>query len=184
MSVYKLVNPHIEGNMSTEFSANSAASAGKKAWASISEHLMNNVPKFAFTLQNGSDLYHFMVKEKLNQTGGKTSIDFDVSLLENKLTKNGEKLFKQTLKKTQQKIQSGGKKKRYDDDDDDDDDDDYSYLKLLNKLNSPINYWYYNPWLYTPYVNSVYMPTFVAPLSPYVEIEIKKTPVSALFMNV
>lgn len=59
--------------------------------------------------------------------------------------------------------QSGGSKSsKYTDDDDDDSSD---YYRRRNRYD-PINYWYYAPYLYD--VDSMYMPTFISPLTfPY-----------------
>src|SRR3990172_8221718 len=118
MSNYKLINPYIEGTMITSFSGASHLDAACCAWNALSKYITNNVPKFAFTLENINDgrLYHFLVKESLS---GNRSADFKISEINLKLKQDAISQFKNRLS------MRGGKKhkKKHDDDDDDDDDD-------------------------------------------------------------
>lgn len=183
MPSYRLVNPYIEGKFNKIFSGDTHYEAASKAWNSLASHITNNMPKFAFTLEstsNKNDLYHFMVKEKFNKSSS-TLVDYDVEQLDNKLSKEGIKEFHSQLKK----IQKGGKKRHKHNDDDDDSSSDSSdyvvYARKFRNTSVPIYYWWYNPYLYSTYSGNMFIPTFVAPLTPYVELSISPYS-SALFV--
>jgi hypothetical protein len=173
--MYKLINPSIEGEFNNSFSGKSHLDAALGTWNSISKYITNNVPQFAFTLENkkNGQLHHFLVKESL--VGGK-SAKFDISELDIKLKKNEESEFKKRIHKFKTSEMRGGKKKRHTDDDDDDSSsssstsDIFSALKLYKSRNPvyPITYWWYDPIIYG--LDSVYIPTFVAPITPYIEV--------------
>lgn len=172
---YKLINPAIEGELKTTYKAKSDLDAANKAWTAVSKYISNNVPKFAFTLENTKDgsLSHFIVKEKLD---GKNA-SFNISKLKVDADAKKEQDFKNRIAS-----QSGGKKhKKYGDDDGEDDSSSSSSsssdIKLISPFspfgmnywnNSPISYWYYDPYFYN--LDSLFIPTFVYPLTPYVEI--------------
>lgn len=171
---YKLINPSIEGQLKTTFTAKSELDAANKAWTSVSKYISNNVPKFAFTLENTKDgsLSHFVVKEKL--AGKKAS--FSISKLKLDTDARKDQDFKNRIAK-----QSGGKKHRKHDGEKDDDSSSSSSsssdVKLISPLspfgfnnwyNTPISYWFYDPYYYN--LDSLFIPTFVYPLTPYVEI--------------
>jgi hypothetical protein len=179
---YKLINPYIEGSLKTTVSGKTQLEAAKSAWNKLSKNFTNNIPKFAFTLKNVSDgkLCHFLVKEKTsNDTVNYTITELDIS--------SSDKGVKDLKNKIKNLKQSGGKAKRrrkrskHDDDDDDsssdsDTDDLYNKIKYNNLLNKmyPITYWWYDPIAYARYIDTFYAPNFVAPLSPYVEIQVAK----------
>jgi len=168
MKEFQIINPHIEGDFDPTISAKTIDEAGGKAWKKISKLIVNNVPRFAFSIKNMKQetLYHFKVEETIS--GGKVKLV--IEKMDLKLTKTQKKSL----------IQKGGKnkynKKLNEKDDDDDDDDDDSdklfekirYQKYLHQ-SVPISYFWYNPVIYK--FNSLFIPTFLAPLSPYVEIE-------------
>lgn len=177
MSNYKLINPYIEGNMNSSFSANSGMDAAEKTWSTLSKHITNIVPQFAFTLENTSDgsFSHFLVKEKI---GDKNSVNYNISELD-KIAASGVKNFKKKLDNfVSSRNLSGGKKhKRHHRDEDDSSSTDSSSssdifrrMKLHQMLNAPqpITYWWYDPLIYK--LDSVFIPTFVAPINPYVEV--------------
>jgi hypothetical protein len=194
MPNFKLVNPLIVGDLKTEVNSNSADNAAKTVWESISQYVDNNVPKFAFTLQdtNSNKLHHFMVKERL--VGKK--VDFSISPL--KLNLNGvqeSKLLSEINLINAKLNQTGGEKhkKRFEEDksssttsatDDinisDSSDDDietesiYEKVKNFKKKNTPISYWWYSPYYYKleGQVESIYIPSFNLPVMPYVEVSI------------
>ena len=67
------------------------------------------------------------------------------------------------------KIQDGGRKKKYEDDDSSSSSSSSEYkIKHKTIISQPITSWYYDPYLYR--INKYYVPTFVAPLAPYIEI--------------
>ncbi|ARF09449.1 hypothetical protein Indivirus_1_72 [Indivirus ILV1] len=179
---YKLINPSIEGQLKTTFKAKSSLDAANKAWTSVSKYISNNVPKFAFTLENTKDgsLSHFIVKEKLD---GKNA-SFNISKLKVDSDSKKEEEFKNRIAK-----QAGGKKHRkhslhasHDSHKEHDDSSSSSSssssdVKLISPFspfghnywnNTPISYWYYDPYFYN--LDSLFIPTFVYPLTPYVEI--------------
>lgn len=175
MSKYKLINPSIRGNLTNSFTGKNPSEAASNAWNTISEHMTNNVPKFAFTLENNEDgkLYHFLVKESMD--GGEYA-DYKIKELDLKLKQNDIKKFKE---KSQNFIDSeikGGKHKKKKHKhkilDDSSSSDFLSHYKLHKLLNypqqQPFVYWWYDPLIYN--LESVYIPTFVAPITPYIEV--------------
>lgn len=174
MSNYKLINPYIEGTLVTTFTAPSQLDAACSAWEAISKYVTNTVPKFPFTLKNVNDgtLSHFIVKESLR--GGK-SADYKIKQLDLTLSKDITKQFEKRL------AMKGGKKHKKDRKEGDEDDnssssssssssEEFSAIKLHKMYTKaqPITYWWYDPIVYE--IESVYIPTFVAPLLPYIEV--------------
>lgn len=176
MSNYKLLNPYIEGKMTTSFAGNSPKVAAKKIWNAISKYITNNVPQFPFTMENTDTgkLHHFLVKESL--IGGNQA-KFNISELTLNMKPTEESEFKKRVDTFKNSKMRGGKKHRKHEDDDDDSSSSssstteiFSALKLYNKHNTiyPITYWWYDPLIYK--LDSVYIPTFVAPIVPYIEV--------------
>tara|TARA_B100000424_G_C22940060_1_gene500267 strand:- start:942 stop:1520 length:579 start_codon:yes stop_codon:yes gene_type:complete len=183
MPEYTLVNPIIQGTMKTQFSGKNSLEAANKAYAKLSENFNNNIPKFYFTLQEmkteksvlgggkASDYTHFMVSEskKANQ------VNFRIT--EHKVKDNEKqfKKFKESVKKISKQNQEGGKKskkdkEKYDDFDDDDDDYEFPKYKSSYSYSYPISSWWYDPYVYRLKSSYYYLPTYVAPLSPYVSV--------------
>ena len=173
MPNYKCINPVIGGEVKTSFKANSDLDAANKLWSELSKYISNTVPKFAFTLEKqGGALCHFSVKE--TKKGDKAS--FSISKLNLELDSRKEKEFKKRL--VQGNKQAGGKKhKKRDDDDSSSSSSDngiispWSPVGLYSPYNTsllPINYWWYDPYVYA--LDSLFIPTFVYPLTPYVEV--------------
>ena len=76
-------------------------------------------------------------------------------------------------KKLAEKAQLGGHKKHsYDEDDDIFEDDDsemyFPKMKRSTILSDPISFWWYDPYVFR--IKKYYVPTYVAPLAPYVTI--------------
>ena len=75
---YRLINPHIEGDMKTKVKAKNSVEAAKIIYTNLSEHFNNNLPKFNFTIQKGSSgkgkYYSFQTKEARNGEDVKFSI--------------------------------------------------------------------------------------------------------------
>ncbi len=184
MPEYTLVNPIIQGTLKTQFSGKNSLEAANKAYAKLSENFNNNIPKFYFTLQEmkteksvlgggkASDYTHFMVSEskKANQ------VNFRIT--EHKVKDNEKqfKKFKESVKKINKQNQEGGKKDKKDKDkekyDEFDDDDDYDFPKYKSSYSYsyPISSWWYDPYVYRLKSSYYYLPTYVAPLSPYVSV--------------
>ena len=176
MSNYKLINPYIEGNIVNTFSGKSQLDAASQTWNTISKYITNNVPQFAFTMENINDgqIHHFLVKESL--VGG-NSAKYDIKELTLKMKQSEESAFKNRIDTFKNSKMRGGKKKHDKKDDDDDSSSSssssseiFSALKLYNRKNKsyPISYWWYDPLVYR--LDSVYIPTFVAPIVPYIEV--------------
>jgi hypothetical protein len=174
MTKFKLVNPHIEGSLKTTFTADSNINAAQNAWKTLSEHILNNVPKFAFTLENTSDgcLCHFLVQEKMNKKKAKYTIT-ELNLQNND---NIEKAFKKNFENfKKKKIMAGGKHKDKKDDDDSsssssDSDSPSIYDKIFYKnvlrKSYPINFVWYDPLFYK--LDYIVTPTWVIPGTTYV----------------
>lgn len=194
MPEFTLVNPIIKGNFQTKYSDDNVENAANKMWSNLSEHIIGNVPRFAFTLANMEDgtLHSFLVKEKLKNKHGK-GLNCTIKKIETNLNKNQQSSFLSQFESLSNKInnigQSGGedddkedkkdkkKSKRYDDDSDSDSDKDvlelygnFGYFRT-KYMNQPISYWWYTPLLYQlDGYTSVYIPTFQTPIVPYIEI--------------
>jgi len=195
MTNYQLVNPYIEGKFNTVFSGNTPQDAAIKAWDSVSQYITNNVPKFAFTMErlNDKKLYHYVVKENVKKNT--RLVDYSISELNLSLTDTQIQTFrKQSDKMRHGKSankdandddnQEGGhfcrRHKRmncrltHDDDDSssDSDSDIYEQVKALKyrQMPQPVVYWWYTPGLYN--FESLYIPTFVVPLTPYIELDL------------
>tara|TARA_X000000950_G_C13712890_1_gene576952 strand:- start:336 stop:893 length:558 start_codon:yes stop_codon:yes gene_type:complete len=180
MPDYYLVNPVIGGSLKTKFSGKNNLDAANEAYISLSKYFNNNIPEFYFTLQEITsdktqigggkitDYKNFLVKE----TKKKNEVSY--RLVEYKVNnKNELKKFRAELKKLNNKFQLGGHK--YDDLDDDilEDDSDSSEIyfpkvKRSTILSNPISFWFYDPYVFR--IKKYYMPTYVAPLAPYISI--------------
>lgn len=181
---FKLVNPTIIGTLNTNINATDAAEAANVAWNTISQHITGSVPQFTFTIEDSDNkLYSYQVSESAT---GKYA-DYTISPVEMKMSKEQEKKFRNELarldkiSKQFKNKQMGGRKKRYldnnnddsSDSSDDSDNDIYSKFKLFNAINKPkpIVYYWYTPLIYPTY-EYYYPVNFVAPLIPYVEINL------------
>ena len=182
MPDYYLVNPVIVGSLNTKFSGKNNLDAANKAYSALSENFNNNIPEFYFTLQEVSsnktqigggkvsDYKHFLVKE----TKKKNEVSY--RLVEYNVKNNSKELkkFRTEIKKLDKKYQFGGKIK-----DDDfsssssDYDSDYYFPKLRRStiISNPISYWYYDPYVFR--IKRYFLPTYVAPLSPYVTVPLQ-----------
>jgi hypothetical protein len=184
---YRLVNPHIEGELKTTLKSANSMNAAKTFYKNLSEHFNNNIPSFYFTIQKGTSgngkYYHFVVKESKN----KNEVDFKVEpyvISDNNLTEG----FKKRLDTFKSKFEQAGgksnksrkhkksKKSRKDSSDSSDSDSDLSssddfYKKAQSYkplVNPPLYYWWYDPSLYG--LDSVFIPTFYSYLTPYIEL--------------
>jgi len=175
MTKYELINPYIEGQFDRTFNGKTHIDAAQDAWESISEHITNNIPRFAFTLKKVSDgsLHHFQVTEKVNDD----NVNYNVTKLNIKTSKKQQKQFDAYFDKFKNsKVMTGGqrKRRRYKDDDDDDDDDEFDDDDLYDELDfyrainvqPPIYYWWYYPSWY--HYDHFFVPTFTG--TPYIDI--------------
>ncbi len=169
MVKYNLVNPHVEGKFDCACNGKTPSDAAANLWERLSEHLNNNIPQFGFTIQkaSGGSLHHFSVSEK--KSGETVTAKIDPV----KVTKKAEKEFLKDLDKF--KTMAGGAKDEFDDEDDEFDDAErqigtYDWIAWqMNMLdrNQPFAFWRYYPFYPFP---SVYVPTFIFPMAPYVEV--------------
>lgn len=196
MTNYQLVNPYIDGKFNTVFSGNTPQDAAIKAWDSVSQYITNNVPKFAFTIErlNDKKLYHYVVKENVKKNT--RLVDYAISELNLNLTDTQI----QNFRKQSEKMRHGKNNNENDDADDqegghyckrhkrhncrhavgDEDDDSssssdsdiYRQVQAMKyrQMPQPVVYWWYTPGLYN--FESLYIPTFVVPLTPYIELDL------------
>lgn len=165
MPQYKLINPVMKGNMNTTVKEQNGLTAANKIWQEMSQYFSNNVPKFAFSLQNSKGgVSHYMVKESLKSDD---NASYEIAELSLNLSKSNVNLFKERCGQAQNKS-VGGKHKNKDDDSDSDDDIMDIIAKRSSSLVTPIYYVWYDPYIYN--FDSIYLPSFVHPWYPYVEI--------------
>jgi hypothetical protein len=191
---YKLVNPYIKGEFESKIKSKNSIEAAKKFYNSLSEHFNNNVPSFYFTIQKGGKgkgkFYHFVV----NESRKGDEVDFSIKPYE---MQNGEKAVetlvqnfesfkgrfnggakrrsskrrsskRRSSKRRSSKRSSRSSSRRNSRNEDDSDDFYRQAAKYVPVTTSPISYLYYDPIVYQ--VDSVFIPTFYAYLSPYVEL--------------
>ncbi len=180
---YKLVNPYIKGEFETMIDGKNSVEAAKVFYKNLSEHFNNNVPKFYFTIQKGGSgkgkFYHFEVTEKKN----KENVDYSIKPFEIQGEEEAMKQYLENFNQFKGRYKGGAKKrgsdrrgsrrssrKYRDEDDSESDSDDYyreakSYVPVSSQ---PIYYMYYDPLLYK--LDSIYVPTFYAYVTPYVEL--------------
>jgi hypothetical protein len=174
MKDYEVINPTIGGSLKTIYSAESVNDAAKEFWSTVGSNFMNTVPSFTFTMQekhNPSKINSFKVKETVVNGEAK----FNIDKVDHNSSKLKEFLTERNKIVSQMTVQSGGKKtkKRYNDDDDDsssssdDDLDEYFSKMKIRNWKKPIVYWWHSPSIY--YESNYFTPTFVSPLSPYVQ---------------
>ena len=177
MGKYQLVNPVIVGTFNNVYSAKNSDDAAKQFWETLTsdnKYVTGNIPKFLFTLkdENSEKLYHYMVKETLegrqaNYTITHIDVDIKDDLQKKFMDKSNE------IRNNADKLMDGGRRRRrYDDDDDSDSSDEdlddlFKYIRS-KKAVRPISYWWYTPSIYN--IDTVFTPSFIAPLSPYVQL--------------
>ena len=160
MPNYKLINPSLQGDIKTTFDADKSTDAAVKVWENLSKYITNNVPTFAFTIedQNGGELHHFKVTE--NKKGDNA---------EYKIKEINVKLKAKDVEKFKQRAQKGGghhhKKDKDDDSSSSSSSDALDTLKLYKHFRSPtpIWYWWYDPYVYNlnTVINKTYVPLIV-----------------------
>jgi hypothetical protein len=177
MPEFKLINPIIAGTFPDTYTSDTSENAASEFWNQLTggKYITGELPKFYFTLKNtkNNSLSHFKVEEK--RKGSDAS--FTISSLSGSgigPSNTDEKNFLVKANEIINSLQSqdGGKRKRkYDDSSSssssDDDDDLLRYIRRRQVVR-PLAYWWYAPYLYKTDV--LYTPTFVAPISPYVQL--------------
>lgn len=171
---FKLVNPHIDGNL-IESSEKRTSDAANEIWSHLSSNIKNYTPKFLFTIQKGGSakLYHYKVNEKLENN--------KVSYIIENYTKNKATIDKLLLNELANLKQKGGKhKKKYDIKDKSDSSDSSSsssssssdeYIKFKNRQSYADNVLLtYYPSIYG--IRNILLPTFSTSFVPYVRINL------------
>jgi hypothetical protein len=173
-NTYKLINPHIEGDLVTKIKAKNSVEAAKTLYTNLSEHFNNNLPSFNFTIQKGSSgkgkYYSFQTTEIKKGDDIKFSIK-PITVTNQKKTyasmMDGINKFKKTID------MKGGELTKEDLDEILDDSDDYykraaSYVPVLNH---PINFLFYDPLIYK--LKNLFIPTFYNYITPFISIKLK-----------
>lgn len=160
-SMYRLINPYIEGSASQIVKSKNAFSAGKKLYDNLSSYTSNSMDKFHMTIQNleTGKLNHFEISEN-KPDDNSNDIEFKIKMLNDSLPKDTEKEL--VKKVTEMDKQTGG----YSDSDSDSSAYDYNCNNLINKFT-----YFYLP--YTKFVGlsrndypNLFMPVFVYPIAP------------------
>ena len=186
MPTYQLVNPLLGGNISSSFNATNPLNAAQSAWVQLSNYLTNDVPHFAFSLQDdNNNLHHYEVKESVD---AKKVASYSINNIHVKLSPKQVAGFQKLTSNMLNKINSakggsvkGGKRhKKHDDSSsssssssssNDALDDAIKRMKYKAMMqNQPLYYFWYNPLVYDTV--DLYMPTFTVPISPYVHINL------------
>lgn len=171
--MYQLVNPYIEGQLETTFDGSTPLKAATKCWSKLSSMFTNCVPYFAFTLQEGGKLHHFVVNEKVDKNN---KVSFKLKEYNNV----DEGKVNKFLSKVKQLQEGGKRRKKHSDDDSSSSDSDSHELNKLkyNHIKQRANnskligtytwYWSYYPTIYDLAVyDAFYIPTLTAPYMPY-----------------
>lgn len=159
MSEYRLINPTIRGNITNLFTGKTHMDAARRAWDTLSGFITNTVPMFPFTIENTKNgrVYSYLVKESEPK---EKQVEYEITQLEN-IDKKDEKKLKKDSK------QKGGK---YTGSSEGDANEVFDILRSHRTMQAtqPIVYLWYDPMIYK--LPSVYIPTFVPHLTPYIEI--------------
>ena len=174
-NTYRLINPHIEGDMSTKVKAKNSVEAAKILYTNLSEHFNNNLPRFNFTIQKGSSgkgkYYSFETKE----TKDGDDVKFSIKPIKVSNEKKSYNSMMKNIKQFQQDIEKKGGEITKDDLDEVMDDSSDYYRKAATYvpvINHPINFFYYDPSLYK--LKNLFIPTFYSYLTPFISINMKK----------
>jgi hypothetical protein len=183
---YKLVNPAIEGDISTTHDAKNSVEAANFFYNEMSQHFNNHVPNFMFSFQKGGSsnakMYHYKVSESRN--GNEVNFKLKEHKIEDEEVIRG---FRARLEAHKNR-QAGGKKNskkqskkhRMSSSDSDDDSsmssdsssDDYLF-GTSNNYSRSLYYWWYDPYVYK--MDSLFLPTFYSYATPYVELAVLPT---------
>lgn len=170
---FTLINPVILGKFDINYKSNSPIEAAKTYWNNLSKKITNNVPQTFFTMQDdGGKLYHFKVSE--NKPNSRV-VDFKIEPIDLKLSANASSALVDKFNEVV--AQKGGRRHRYDTDDDSSSSDS-SVDEIISKFNrhnysrynQPIFYYHYIPSVYYDKDDTVFIPTFIYPISPFIEI--------------
>jgi hypothetical protein len=171
--MYEIINPTIIGKFGTTYEADTPLDAAKEFWNRLSALIVNEVPNMCFSLRNNdnSNVSHFVVNE--NQSGN-NMVTYVIKPIMN-VSKDDSKemcdIHDTTI--TAAFAKTGGKdpldSSSHDSDDSDDSDAPLVIREWPKFSNYPIYYFRYAPWLYRA-IKSSFIPLFVYPINPYIEI--------------
>ena len=179
MPTYELVNPCIIGQFKTSYSVENGLEATKELWNNLSPLITNNLPELIVTFQEGGNLHHYKITEKVES--GTKNATYTIKDYNTKISNKVKSEFLNEVSSVKSNItaqldnQSGGKKKRYEmenssssstDSSSTEEGADYYDFSRYKRLSQPIAYWWYTPYLYR--VTRIYTPTFNVPLVPYI----------------
>lgn len=168
---YQLINPIIEGTFKDVYDSNEPIEAARDMWKNLTEHIVDHVPRFVFSMRDisSNDIYHFDVTE--NKEAGtfvinKVDIDIDKKLF----TSFEKKIDDYGKSREQHGGSHGGARKRYDlykeDDSSSSSSSSSSEYYPVIKRTSPIAMFHYNTRVYytgvTPVRKSTLNPQLIA----------------------
>lgn len=182
-NTYRLVNPYIQGEMSTNLKSKNSLSAGRTFYKNLSEHFNNSIPSFYFTIQKGNSgngkYYHFKVKETKENDTVKFNIEpyttgnesETMAKFEGKLQTMKAKFDQAGGKRGSKKgSKKSSKRRAFEDDSDLDTSEDFYRMATTYKpvVTPPIYYYWYDPSVYK--LESFWMPSWYSYLTPWVII--------------
>lgn len=143
MTKFNLVNPYIQGSLTTETDNKSPLGAAKALYSKLSKHFKNNVPSYYFSIMDENEkVFHFHVTEK------KSGKEVNFTIEPAKMTKANEKKMVNVVTK-KMKEQNGGKK-FLEDKDSDSESSSSSSSSSFSPRNIPLYIDPINTYLYTP----------------------------------
>lgn len=193
MENYKLVNPYVKGSINLSAKGADEVQAAGRIWTNLSKNFEKNLPKFAFSIERVSDgkLYHFLVKETITNQ----DVNFKISELDNIPEKNNNilknkiknltgksgganKKNKRQTKRVESQEKPENKPEKKSDKKSKDKSSSSSSSSSESDFSSSascdfdrcglISHIWYEPIIYD--IPSLYIPTFIPPISPYVEL--------------
>ncbi|AYV79785.1 MAG: hypothetical protein Faunusvirus52_2 [Faunusvirus sp.] len=172
---FTLVNPDITGDFPVTHQADNRMKAAEYFYQQMAELYDKDVPSFYFTIKEDDKYYNFQVKERKKGDEVKYDIE-EIPVDKSSLDTFVHEYAKNASKKGGKKKHGGGYSSSDSDSGSDvdvnlDDSSDYIDQIYNTKTNySGIRYWWYDPYLYQ--VKTVFIPTFKAPITPYMHIKL------------
>jgi hypothetical protein len=173
-NTYRLINPYIEGSLSTVINSKNSFRAGRDLYKRLSKHFTNHVENFHMTIQNveTKKLSHFRITEKKKGN----SVDFNIVKISDSLPDNMEEKLIGAVDSIEK--QGGGKKKKDGESEDSSESSTESTTYLKIPL-YPINrFVYFNMPYYKLNIvgmspldySRLFIPMFSLPINPTLEI--------------
>ena len=143
MTKFTLVNPYIQGSLTTETDNKSPLGAAKALYSKLSKHFKNNVPSYYFSIMDENEtVSHFHVTEK------KSGKEVNYTIEPAKMSKTNEKKMVSIVTK-KMKEQKGGKT-FLKDESDSSDSESSSSTSSFSPRNLPLYIDPISTYLYTP----------------------------------